>query len=410
MRTKFKVWLTMLVLFIGAISFSSRQQVKAAASNITIDGDVSDWASVPKVTASKGAQLAMTVDNNYLYWYVSVKPDGAPFTDGTTPEFSVWEPFNLQVGSQSFSLSPKPAANGSYQFPQKPGTKVAVDIQIDGTSGHSNVADNGGYVTAVAANNQYKYNDVFEGKVALSDLELTAGRLKFTLSGGPHNVGSFTASTTFDYSNQSGGGDYTGHPNIVIDGAFDDWSDVQKTKLRFSDGDYNAHNAALLQYDGNLYLYINMDPHRGASYNDFQPTTYNFKIGTQSYDVKIVKANGQPYQQLKQIGDTERVAMAHNVGEINVLTGSEGYVTRMETSTGGRTDVMEIKVPVKSFGGAADDGQTITMTNVALGNQTLTVTGGSTGPILLAAGGFGIALFGIWQFNRRKKRAEELTL
>ena len=102
--------------------------------------------------------------------------------------------------------------------------------------------------------------------------------------------------------------------------------------------------------------------------------------------------------------------MAHNVGEINVLTGSEGYVTRMETSTGGRTDVMEIKVPVKSFGGAADDGQTITMTNVALGNQTLTVTGGSTGPILLAAGGFGIALFGIWQFNRRKKRAEELTL
>ncbi|WP_125767894.1 Firmicu-CTERM sorting domain-containing protein [Lapidilactobacillus wuchangensis] len=427
MRTKFKVLLTMLVLLLGAVGLSSRQQVSAATNNnIAIDGDLSDWASVPKTKTSTAAETAMVVSDDYLYIYASANPTGEAASDangwGAKPQFYVNQSFNLKVGNQNYTITPKAKNSTNYHEPTTPGSKVNVDIDVFSSTANSsnNNGDAEGVVTAVASTNQAGYNDIFEGKIALSDLQLADGNLTFLLTGGPVNFGKYSVSVNHQYtsanssdsSSSSSGGNYTGHPNIVIDGGFDDWADVPKTLIRFDD--YNVKQGALLQYDGNLYLYINMSSHRGQGYNALQPSSYEFTIGSTKYDMQIEDVNGTTYQPLTAVNQVKPVTAS--IYRRNDWQGSRtpagviGYVTRTKTAAGGTTDIMEIKLPLKAFGGAADDGQTITLYNSALGKQTLTVTGGSTGPVLLAAGGFGIALFGIWQFNRRKKRAEELTL
>lgn len=408
MRRNFKILMAMLLLVLGVMGFTQTYSVKAATnSNIVIDGNFSDWASVPKVKSTNGSEVAMVVADNYLYYYISVNPTGSrPAGKWTTPEFPLNEAFKLQVGNRHYDITPVPVGN-RYQSPQTPGQKIRVDMTVGNSSSFNNAGDNDGYVSAVGVKGKdFSWNNVFEGKVDLSDLELANGSQQYTLSGTIRNIGTYTTTASYDYQ-QNNGGDYTGHPNIVIDGAFDDWADVTKTKLRNSNTDYNVHQGALLQSDGNLYLYINMDPHRGASYDDFQAQSYYFSVGGKERLYNIVQPDKSSFRPLTHVGDTEAVVLKDNGDQQTIVSGSTGYVTRLATNIGGHTDVLEMKIPVKSLAGSATDGQEITFRNPALGNQTMTVTGGSTGPILLAAGGFGIALFGLWQFNRRKKRAEE---
>lgn len=431
---------------VGCISVGLTHSVDAA-TNITIDGDVSDWASVSKVSTDHGSEVAMVVDGDYLYYYVSANPKGvAPADDngwGASPALNLGSAYNLKVGDKSYTLTPEAKINGSTSIPTSVGDKLALGVNVYGGNGsYNNTGDNEAYISAVAGTGTTTYNNVFEGRVALEDLQLSDTDTSFTLSGGSWNTGNYTVTatrtidktseTTSDSTgvssassssttntpdndgsikNAGSGNNYTGSPNLKMDGSFDDWADITKTKIRESDDDYNVKEGALLQYDGNLYIYINMSPNKGAGYVQMQPSGYDLTIGGRKYTLTLEKADGSTYQQLSSDGQTEAVTMGiyDTIGSTWSATPKDasGYVTRMATSTGGSTNVLEVKIPLSNFAGANDDGQMITLQNNNLGRETMTVTGGSTGPVLLASAGFGIALIGVWQFNRRKKREEK---
>lgn len=59
-----QVILTMVAVVMGLVWATSSA---AAATKINIDGDVSDWNHVSKVTTSSQAQVAMVVTKSTLY-------------------------------------------------------------------------------------------------------------------------------------------------------------------------------------------------------------------------------------------------------------------------------------------------------------------------------------------------------
>lgn len=430
-----QVILTMVAVVMGLIWATSSA---AAATKINIDGDVSDWDHVSKVTTGSKAQVAMVVTKSTLYYYVAMNPTGTVAGNdngwAASNDFQLYQAYQLQAGNQTYWLTPEPKLNGSYTPPTTVGSKTEVSVNVTGNWGaYNNTGVATGYVTAVKNSSQAGYQDVFEGEVPLLDLQLADDTAEFTLSSGSYsNLGNYTVTATRDTTatdtdttgdddaqtaegdgtttKGDAGKDYAGHPDIVIDGAFDDWANVDKTKIRESDDDYNVKDGAMVQYGGNLYIYINMSPNTGNGYARLQPSGYKLTIGNTTYDLTVENADGGTFTPLSSVGATQSITMGIYCAKTNSWTAKpddvEGAATRVATQTGGSSDVFEIKLPLKDFKASSADGQTITLKNDNLGKQSMTVTGGSTGPVLLASSGFGIALFGLWQFNRRKRRHE----
>ena len=427
-----KLFLAVVALGLGLIGSTAAM----AATKINIDGDVSDWQSVPKTTTSSQAQVALVANKTTLYYYVAMNPTGTTSGNAngwaSSNDFQTWQGYTLKAGNQSYTLTPTPLLGQTYTPPTTVGTKTAVTVNVyGGLAGYNNTASAPGYVTAVKNSSAAGYQDVFEGQVSLIDLQLTGDSTQFTLSGGGYNLGNYTATTTQDtaasdestdpdttgtaangdgtMASGDSGQSYTGHPDIVIDGAFDDWAHVTKTKIREPGDDYNVKDGALLQYNGNIYIYINMSPNQGNGYARVQPSGYKLTIGNTTYDLTVENANGSTFTPLDHVGATQKITMGifeSKEGWQGTPAGAEGYATRVATQTGGSSDVFEMKLPLKDFKASSSDGQTITLKNGNLGTQTMTVTGGSTGPVLLASSGFGIALFGLWRLNRRKRKNE----
>ncbi|MFB9769915.1 Firmicu-CTERM sorting domain-containing protein [Lactiplantibacillus modestisalitolerans] len=427
-RTNRQWLLWTLALILGLATFWMPAR---AATNINIDGNVDDWQNVAKTKTSSQAEVAMVVNNGQLYFYVAMNPTGTAPTAKNNWEvrnqFYLRQKYFLKVGGNTYELTPQPLNNQSYQAPKKVGQKVQIMVNVysNKTGSYNNNGNASAYVTAVKNNSQDGYQNVFEGKVPLSDLQLTDEQQNFTLSGGGYGVGSYStknqvatnpasqsSASSSSSSTTEPGQQYDGHPNIKIDGGFDDWAGVSKTKIREPGDDFNVKEGALLQYDGNLYIYINMSPNRGSGYRTLQPSDYKLTIGNVVYDLTIENADGQTYQALSKVDQTQAITM----GVYNEKTndwqakpaGASGYVTRKRTATGGFTDIFEVKLPLKALGASADDGQTITLKNSTLGAESMTVSGGSTGPILLAGSGFGLALLGFWQYRRRRSLEDRL--
>lgn len=410
----------------------------AAAATINIDGNVSDWDKVPKVTTSSHAQVAMVVTNDKLYYYVAMNPTGLDRSNenGWEVQNTLNNPgsYTLEAANKTFTLT----TNLRGTFPTSIGGKTAVNVDVYGPQGgFNNNGTSNGYVTAVKNSSQDGYQDVFEGQVSLLDLQLSDNDTTYNLSGGGYGLGRYSLSTTqtktndsatsgtttdtssstgvvnSDVSDQKGdaGKTYDGHPDIVIDGQFDDWSKIPKTQIRVNTDDFNVKDGAMVQYDGNLYIYINMSPNRGTGYNALQPAGYDLTIGNKTYNLNVENSDGTKYTPLTTRGETRAITMGIWDGKQNKWTlipaEAKGEASRIATDTGGYSDVFEMKIPLKDFDISGDDGQTITLQNRNLGTQTITVTGGSTGPVLLASTGFGLALFGAWKVSRRKRRNEE---
>lgn len=416
----------LLIIFAGHAN-----QVHADSTSVTIDGNLSDWTDVAKTTTSSKAQVALKVEGDYLYYYVDMNPTGAASAAdnnwAASSKFGM-QPFTLTAGGSTFTLTPTATTNGSSNVPTTAGDKLRVSTNVysSNSGSYNNDGNNIGYVVAKSGTGSDGYDDAFEGQVALSDLQLgkTDGT-EFKLSGGGYNMGSYTATTTAQAntsasssssstasstsaSTGNSGSNYTSHPDIVIDGAFDDWAGVTKTKIRESGDDFNVKEGAMLQYDGDLYIYINMSPNLGTGYAALQPSGYDLTIGGVKYNLTVENADGSTYQALTTANQTRSITMGiynNSTGKWDQTpSGVSGRVTRVVTATGGQSDVFEIKLPLTDFDASNQTGQTITLQNKNLGDETMTVTGGSTGPVLLAASGFIIALFGVWQWSRNKRR------
>lgn len=190
--------------------------------------------------------------------------------------------------------------------------------------------------------------------------------------------------------------------NISIDGNFDDWSDKPMTTVKESWDDYNIKKAALLADDNNIYFYLNMSPEHGGGYSTLQPSGYVLKVGSKTF-----------YVTFKTTGNlTDGATVDGTVNAWNSDDGGSGdlsqatmKVHRFKTANG-HNDIMEAKIPLSELK-VAGGSQTITMKNDNLGSQTLTATGGSTGPVVLAGVGLTIAIGSVVTFTRTRATAKK---
>ncbi len=88
----------------------------------------------------------------------------------------------------------------------------------------------------------------------------------------------------------------------------------------------------------------------------------------------------------------------------NLVCVSRQYITQHvgtgSTTFKGKGYVFEAKIPFKYLKGISNtEGQNITLANTNLWSGTLQVTGGSTGPIVLASTGFVIAIIAVLKYS-----------
>lgn len=189
---------------------------------------------------------------------------------------------------------------------------------------------------------------------------------------------------------------------ITIDGNFSDWSDKTMTSLKETGDDYNIKKACLLADNDNVYFYLNMSPEHGGGYSTLQPSGYELKVGSKTYWLTWQGVSGLSDGQTKSftIYAYESDSTGGNVNK--TLTQAQAVVHRYKTANG-HNDIMEASIPLSELKVSGTTSQSISIANTNLGTQTLTTTGGSTGPILISSVGFLMAIAGVVTYQKRKK-------
>lgn len=192
---------------------------------------------------------------------------------------------------------------------------------------------------------------------------------------------------------------------IAIDGDFSDWSSLPVTELSFSyENGQNIKYASLVTDEANLYFYLNMAP-EGHNYHNLQPSGHKLTIGNKVFWMTF---NGTfSSEDLSVVGQTKDVQVNFWAEDNSVNVTIPGKLTRVKTdfSDTSYSDEVEVAIPFEQLQVEATSSQTITYSNSNLGEQTITVTGGSTGPWLLAGIAVVIVGYAFWKFRKKSPQA-----
>jgi len=181
--------------------------------------------------------------------------------------------------------------------------------------------------------------------------------------------------------------------NISIDGNFSDWSEISKST--FNGGNHNGNGteqAAFLADDDNVYFYLDTAPDT-ASHGASKQKAYDYtlKVGNKDYDLTLTMPHGLGAGKVKAFTISANGA---------VVESASGIVNREKTSHGNK-DVLEMRLPLSALNVSKTASQNISISD---GTDSITTTGGSTGPVVLAAIGFGIAGLGVMRVNKKRKQ------
>lgn len=206
----------------------------------------------------------------------------------------------------------------------------------------------------------------------------------------------------------------SGDLGITIDGNFDDWADKTKQPMKENGDNFNIKYASLLTDSNNIYIYILMHPVGSGGgyetgYYKLQPSGYKLKVGSKIFDLTINPNYAKDVDNLK-IG--QKIAVPIDIwsgaDNYNLVLNNLVYVSRQYvdqkmgdgTPIKGSGFVFEAKIPFKDLKGVSNtSGQTITLANGNLWDGELHVTGGSTGPVVLASTGFVIAIAAVLKYS-----------
>ncbi|MFC6202925.1 Firmicu-CTERM sorting domain-containing protein [Lactiplantibacillus nangangensis] len=379
---------------------------------ISIDGQFSDWAGVP-LTSGYSGSTALVDNGRYLNVYVKMKSgqgdvpahgDYAFSIDGKT--IHAWlsntkvasgktqavtvtggdYPDGTQYGivGNGYVMNDGKNNYGEFRINLKSyglnGTVVGKQASVTNpnigntaTTTITNMGNHGGGSSSTATSSSTT-SSVSSSSASNSSTTSSSTSAAGVISGKADSSSKATTTTSANANNDND------NLNIVIDGKFNDWKNVTLTE------GYDGYTAMVS--DGNyVYVYVKMKYGQVPGYGD-----YNFDIsGKKVYvwsdnipssqnegDVKAVSFTGGDYNEGHQYGDV-----------------GTGYVAQ----SGGHS-IAEFKVDISKFGVSSMTGQTITMYNPNIGNEKVTVAGGSTGPILIS--GIGVVIVGFGYYKLRK--------
>ncbi|OTP10472.1 firmicu-CTERM domain-containing protein [Enterococcus sp. 10A9_DIV0425] len=192
---------------------------------------------------------------------------------------------------------------------------------------------------------------------------------------------------------------------IVIDGAFNDWSGLPITKLFFSyENGQNIKYSSLVTDESQLYFYLSMAP-EGHNYHNLQPSGHKLKIGNKVFWMTFNQTFSS--EDLSVIGQTKDVQVNFWAEDNSVNVTIPGKLTRTKTafSDTSYSDEVEVAIPFDQLQVEETSSQTITYSNSNLGEQTITVAGGDTGPWILAGIAVVIASYSLWKVRGKTSKA-----
>ncbi|MFT8917085.1 MAG: Firmicu-CTERM sorting domain-containing protein [Oenococcus sp.] len=198
---------------------------------------------------------------------------------------------------------------------------------------------------------------------------------------------------------------------IVIDGKFDDWKNKPIEDWYYGTLPWisDAVHVSLLSDNEYIYLYVDMDGmNRGRGQKLPTDNNYYFTIGNTQFQCNLT-TNPRNWQDAANFGSLQPGQSAHfNIFAQDYSNPAQSW---QKTTAGGEgivaeradgTQVAEMRIPISDLGINTISGQRITFRNPHLGPQTITIEGASTGPYVLAAGGFLIALAAVFGFSLDK--------
>lgn len=201
---------------------------------------------------------------------------------------------------------------------------------------------------------------------------------------------------------------------ITADGDFSDWDDNAFQPMESGNDTDNIKYVALAADNDHVSFAIKMHPHWEDGYNTFQPDGYTLNIEGKDYtitlnnhqSVNLAVGEGEPVSiNISQGTDSKDVANACYVKNVTIDE-YDGAGNEVD----GNGYEWEVTIPTKDFDGVSDvSGQTITLKNTNLFSGTVTATGASTAPVLLAGTGFAIAGLSVYKLSRNKRKKRFAT-
>lgn len=190
--------------------------------------------------------------------------------------------------------------------------------------------------------------------------------------------------------------DDTNKFGITIDGNFDDWKDKPMVDFK-NPWDTDPVKEASLLTDGKyIYYYVTMSKTGKANY-PMQVNDYELTVGGKMHVIYIKNANNLPE-------NANRTVMLQDtsVGDYNMV--NSPAIVHTYAKNGNLYASMEAKIPFSDLHGSVAGDQDISMKTPLLGNKVVYAKGASTGPVVLASVGFGIAVLSLFTVPKLRKK------
>lgn len=186
---------------------------------------------------------------------------------------------------------------------------------------------------------------------------------------------------------------------ITIDGKFDDWKSQPITK--WTTDNYTYHEVGFTTDDKYAYVYVSMAPGNPGNYKVMQPSGYQITINNHTYDLSL-----HIYDKLWSLKPGEGGWFDADVCDRSKnqdkALNHAGYLLREKEADGRGNDVMEVAIPLSTFGKEVNQSSTFSLKNPNLSNSEITTSGASTAPYALAGVGALTAAGGLWICRRRR--------
>ncbi|KRL36799.1 Firmicu-CTERM sorting domain-containing protein [Liquorilactobacillus uvarum] len=430
-------WILIALTILGSFLLLMDGARADKQTDIKIDGEFNDWQSISKsqVGYYHMGNWAVAVGNEDLWIYI----DNGGNSDISIPT----QNYTLTVGNKSYNLVFTGSdsqltvtardMNNSWQSLGDVGTGI---IKKDGSKQNGEftlslsklgASSSGSEKTTLANSNLGSQTVTGSSVQSSSDSASSSAGSSSSSSSSSSSTDSSSSSSVSDTSSESqssvSSSSSQANPNnqsndlgVVIDGSFNDWDDKTKSAMKITGDNDNIKNVSLLADDKDIYFYIEMHPVLSGGYVTFQPAGYELTVGNITYYLDF---NGNSTVNLDE-GQTKLVKLGiYNAKDNSYVTLNDQVgVTKKKISqkmgdgstVEGEAYVLECAVPFSALKASSNtSGQTIALANRNLWTGQVNVTGGSTGPLILAGAGLLIAGFSVYKFgvfdnkSRRKK-------
>jgi len=189
--------------------------------------------------------------------------------------------------------------------------------------------------------------------------------------------------------------DDTNKFNITIDGKFKDWRDKPKVDFKNPWDSDPVKEASLLTDGSYVYYYVTMSKTGKGNY-PMQVNDYELTVGNRTHVMYIKNASNLPKN-----GNRKVLLQDTSLGDYNMVNSPAIVHTYVRGHNVYAS--MECKIPAADLHASPTDLHDISMKTPLLGNKVIKAKGASTGPVVLASIGFGIAVLALFVIPKIKR-------